>query len=150
MYGNSIPARTVGGDLFEYINFQQRYNIDGRIARALKIAELYLDPLPAGQPARNMVDDHVCCLENRLNHEPSTPLEYRKAKIGVGWVRSTTLIKEARPLGVDRRQFESCPETLFREMSWLGVRGAGTVGADLLEADFGTGAMFRLPVARGQ
>ena len=80
MYGNSIPAGTVGGDLFEYINFQQRYNIDGRIARALNLAKLYLDPLPAGQPARNMVDDHVCWLENRLNHEPSTLLEYRKAK----------------------------------------------------------------------
>jgi hypothetical protein len=25
MYGNSIPAETVGGDLFEYENFQQRY-----------------------------------------------------------------------------------------------------------------------------
>ena len=37
MYGNSIPAGTVGGDLFEYINFQQRYNIDARIARALNV-----------------------------------------------------------------------------------------------------------------
>jgi len=55
MYGNSVPAATVGGDLFEYISFQQRYNIDGRIARALKLAKLYLDPLPAGQSARNMV-----------------------------------------------------------------------------------------------
>jgi hypothetical protein len=72
-----FPRETVGGDLFEYINFQQRYNIDGRIARALKLAKLYLDPLPAGQPARNMVDDQ---LETRLNNEPSTPLEYRKAK----------------------------------------------------------------------
>jgi len=36
MYGNSIPAGTVGGDLFEYINFQQRYDIDARIQRALK------------------------------------------------------------------------------------------------------------------
>jgi len=80
MYGNSVPAGTVGGDLFEYINFQQRYNIDGRIARALKLAKLCLDPLPDGQPVRNMVDDHVCWLENRLNQEPSTPLEYRKAK----------------------------------------------------------------------
>src|ERR1700682_3516680 len=80
MYGNSIPAGTVGGDLFEYINFQQRYNIHRRIARALKLAKLYLDPLPAGQPARNMVDDHVCWLETRLNDEASTPLEYRKAK----------------------------------------------------------------------
>ena len=31
MYGNSIPAGPVGGDLFEYINFQQRYNIDARV-----------------------------------------------------------------------------------------------------------------------
>src|SRR5580704_17681847 len=76
MYGNSIPASTVGGDLFEYINFQQRYDIDGRIARALKLAKLYLDPLPAGQRSRYMVDDQVRWLENRENHEPSTPLEY--------------------------------------------------------------------------
>ena len=35
MYGNSIPAGRVGGDLFEYINFRQRYNIDRRkIGRA--------------------------------------------------------------------------------------------------------------------
>jgi hypothetical protein len=59
IYGNFIPAGTVGGDLFEYINFQQRYNIDGRIARAFDLAKLYLDPLPAGQPARNTVDDHL-------------------------------------------------------------------------------------------
>ena len=80
MYGNSIPAANADGDLFEYINFQQRYNIDGRIARALKLAKVYLDPLPAGQPARNMVDDHVYWLESRLSQEPSTPLEYRKTK----------------------------------------------------------------------
>jgi serine phosphatase RsbU (regulator of sigma subunit) len=80
MYGNSIPVGAVGGDLFEYINFQQRYDIDGRIARALKLARLYLEPLPAGLPARNMVDDHVYWLENRPNYEPSMALEYRKAK----------------------------------------------------------------------
>src|SRR6185437_3870905 len=34
MFGNSIPAGTVGGDLFEYINFQQRYDIDARIQQA--------------------------------------------------------------------------------------------------------------------
>jgi hypothetical protein len=27
MFGNSIPAETAGGDLFEYIDFQQRYDI---------------------------------------------------------------------------------------------------------------------------
>jgi hypothetical protein len=38
MYGDSIPAGTVGGDLFECINFQQRYDIDARIQRALKLS----------------------------------------------------------------------------------------------------------------
>jgi hypothetical protein len=59
MYGNSIPAGPVGGDLFEYINFQQRYDIDARIARALRRSENYLEPLPGGQSPRNMADAHV-------------------------------------------------------------------------------------------
>jgi len=46
MYGNAIPAGSVGGDLFEYINFQQRYNIDARIARALRLSNEYLEPAP--------------------------------------------------------------------------------------------------------
>ena len=54
MYGNSIPAGTVGGDIFEYINFQQRYDIDARIQRALKRSKQYLEPLPArAMPQRN-------------------------------------------------------------------------------------------------
>ena len=35
MYGNSVPVGIVGGDLFEYINFQQRYDVDARIQRAV-------------------------------------------------------------------------------------------------------------------
>src|SRR5437764_14973169 len=65
MYGNSIPAGTVGGDLFEYINFQQRYNIDARIAAALKMAAQYLEPLSPRQTPRNSVDDHVQWLKSR-------------------------------------------------------------------------------------
>ena len=42
MYGDSVPAGAVGGDLFEYINFQQRYDIDARIARALKLSKDYV------------------------------------------------------------------------------------------------------------
>ena len=45
MFGNSIPAGRVGGDLFEYINFQQRYNIDARTCRAIKLSQKYLEPL---------------------------------------------------------------------------------------------------------
>jgi hypothetical protein len=41
MYGDSIPAGTVGGDLFEYINFQQRHDIDTRIEQALKLSKSF-------------------------------------------------------------------------------------------------------------
>src|ERR1700675_5120931 len=61
MYGNSIPAGAVGGDLFEYINFQQRYNIDARIARALRLSKEYLESVLEAQPLRNSGDAHVGC-----------------------------------------------------------------------------------------
>jgi serine phosphatase RsbU (regulator of sigma subunit) len=80
MYGNSIPAGTVGGDLFEYINFQQRYNIDARIERALKLSAYYLEPLLPAQTPRNSVDDHVQWLESRPDFTPHAGIEYRKAK----------------------------------------------------------------------
>src|SRR5512140_936931 len=80
MYGNSIPAGSVGGDLFEYINFQQRYNIDARIADARKLAAEYLDPLVNGLPVRNSVDDHVQWLQSKPGFDPSAASEYRKAK----------------------------------------------------------------------
>jgi len=48
MYGNSIPTGTVGGDLFEYINFQQRYDIDASIQRSRTLSKEFLEPLPPG------------------------------------------------------------------------------------------------------
>lgn len=80
MYGNSIPAGTVGGDLFEYINFQQRYDIAIRIQRALKRSKKYLEPLPAGAAARNSVDDHVEWLKSRPGYKPGMEIEYREAR----------------------------------------------------------------------
>jgi hypothetical protein len=56
MYGNSIPAGTVGGDLFEYINFQQRYDIDARIQRAVKLLpESRNPPISSGYPTATQV-----------------------------------------------------------------------------------------------
>jgi serine phosphatase RsbU (regulator of sigma subunit) len=80
MYGNSIPAGTVGGDLFEYINFQQRYDIDARIQRALKRSKQYLEPLPAGAMPRNSVDDHVKWLKLRPGYMPEMESAYREAR----------------------------------------------------------------------
>jgi serine phosphatase RsbU (regulator of sigma subunit) len=80
MYGSSIPAGTVGGDLFEYINFQQRYDIDARIQRALKRSQEYLEPLPAGALPRNSVDDHVQWLKSRSDDKLESEREYRAAR----------------------------------------------------------------------
>ena len=80
MYGNSIPAGTVGGDLFEYINFQQRYDIDARISRALTFSKEFLEPLPPGSPPRNSVDAHVQWLKSRPGYTPEMEIEYRAAR----------------------------------------------------------------------
>src|SRR5437870_4661794 len=80
MYGNSVPAETVGGDLFEYINFQQRYDIDARIERALRLSKEFLEPLSACAPPRNSVDDHVEWLKSRPDYRPEMETEYRKAR----------------------------------------------------------------------
>lgn len=80
MFGNSIPAGTVGGDLFEYINFQQRYDIDARIQRADHLAKEFLEPLPSGVPIRNAVDDHVQWLKKTPRYEPEMETGYRFAR----------------------------------------------------------------------
>jgi len=80
MFGNSIPAETVGGDLFEYINFQQRYDLGARIQRAQRLAKEYLEPLAPGAPIRNAVDDHVRWLTGRPGYRPEMEAEYRFAK----------------------------------------------------------------------
>src|SRR5438874_9126113 len=80
MYGNSIPAGTVGGDLYQYINFQQRYDIDARIQRALKRSKKYLEPLPTGAAPHNSVDDNVEWLKSRPGYKPEMETEYRDAR----------------------------------------------------------------------
>jgi serine phosphatase RsbU (regulator of sigma subunit) len=80
MYGDSIPAGSVGGDLFEYINFQQRYNIDARIASALQLSRDYLEALPSGQTPQNAVDEHVQWLRSKAAPGLLAEADYRKAK----------------------------------------------------------------------
>ncbi len=80
MYGNSIPAGSVGGDLFEYINFQQRYDIDARIRGALSRAKEFLEPLSPGAMPRNSVDDHVEWLKSRPGYSPEMETGYRRAR----------------------------------------------------------------------
>src|SRR6266699_6311224 len=76
MYGNSVPVGRVGGDLFEYINFQQRYDVDARIRQAPKLSKEFLDPLPAGAPPRNSVDDHLEWLKSRPDYRSEMEAAY--------------------------------------------------------------------------
>src|SRR5205814_9911560 len=80
MYGNSIPAGTVGGDLFEYINFQQRYDIDARIQRAHRLSREFLEPLPSATLVRNSVDDHVQWLKSKSDYTAEIESQYRQAR----------------------------------------------------------------------
>jgi len=80
MYGDSIPAGAVGGDLFEYINFQQRYDIDTRIEHALKLSKEFLVPHPPGMPDHNSVDDHVEWLKSKLDYRSEMGAAYREAR----------------------------------------------------------------------
>src|SRR5260370_7193568 len=76
MYGDSIPAGMVGGDLFEYVNFQQRYDMEGRIRNALKLSEEFLDsPIPRRRP-RHSVETHVTWLKSRPNYTPTNDQEH--------------------------------------------------------------------------
>jgi hypothetical protein len=80
MFRDSIPAANADGDLFEYINFQQRYNLDARIERANKLATQYLEPLPDGLAARDAVDAHLQWLKSRPDYTPVEAPDYRKAE----------------------------------------------------------------------
>jgi len=80
MYGNSIPAGTVGGDLFEYINFQQRYDIDARIARALKLSQEFLRAHAPGSPDRNSVDEIIEWFQSRPDYRAELESAYRQAR----------------------------------------------------------------------
>jgi serine phosphatase RsbU (regulator of sigma subunit) len=80
MHGNSIPAGAVGGDLYEYINFQQRYDIDARIARALRLSRDCLESLPDGRSPRNLVDAHVEWMQSKPGFNAADAAQYRGAK----------------------------------------------------------------------
>src|SRR5882762_3451800 len=80
MYGNSVPVESVGGDLFEYINFRQRYDIDVRIQQAINLSMEFLDPLPLGATPRNSVDDHVQWMRSRPDYRSEMEAEYRAAR----------------------------------------------------------------------
>jgi serine phosphatase RsbU (regulator of sigma subunit) len=80
MYGDSIPAEAVGGDLFEYINFQQRYDIDARIRNAEKLSAEFLRPTAPGEPHCTSVDDYMDWLKARPEYRVELEAAYREVR----------------------------------------------------------------------
>ena len=72
MYGASLPAGRAGGDLFEYINFQQRYDLDARIRRALLLSQEYLQG--------PQTDDFLAWLKLRPTFRPDIESAYRQTR----------------------------------------------------------------------
>jgi len=75
-----FPPEPWGVDLFEYINFQQRYDVDGRIQLALKRSQEFLEKLAIGASPRNSVDDHVNWLKSRAGFSSEKETAYREAR----------------------------------------------------------------------
>ena len=84
MYGNSIPAGSVGGDLFEYINLQQRTTLMPALLWRYLRARQYLEPFPEGQPIRNSVG-RACVM---VNGRSKTTVPCWRRNIGVRGVQS--------------------------------------------------------------
>jgi serine phosphatase RsbU (regulator of sigma subunit) len=80
MYGDSIPAGTVGGDLFEYINFQQRYDIDARITSALTLSEEYRSRNSRKAADCNSADGYMDWLKSRPDYRIELEQAYREIR----------------------------------------------------------------------
>jgi len=80
MYGRSVPTGRAGGDLFEYINFQQRYDLDARIRRALRLSKDCLQAHPAGASDCTSVDDFMEWLKARADFRPEMETAYRQTR----------------------------------------------------------------------
>src|SRR5437660_6755269 len=143
MYGNSIPAGSVGGDLFEYINFQQRYNIDARIARALKQSKQYLEPLPKGQTPRNSVDEHVQWLKSKPAYNSAAAAEYRRAKSSEQlriaenlqelYTTAGVLLVDAQGHGIISAKIASTVHDTFHALMLAELDRNGTTTPDIFE-----------------
>jgi len=143
MFGNSIPAGTVGGDLFEYINFQQRYDIEARIHQAERLSKQFLESLRPGDPVRNSVDDHVRWLKGTPGYRPEMEAEYRFAKsseqarvaqdLGELCFTAGVLLVDAQGHGIISAKIASTVHDTFHALMLTELDRYGKVTPELLE-----------------
>ena len=143
MYGNSIPAGTVGGDLFEYINFDQRYDIAARIERALKRSKEFLVPLPAGALPRNSVDDQVEWLKTKPGFRSEVETAYRTARsseqqrvaedLGELYSTAGVLLVDAQGHGIISAKIASTVHDTFHALMLAELDHCGKTTPELFE-----------------
>ena len=143
MYGNSIPAESVGGDVFEYINFQQRYDIDARIARAEELSREYLVPLAGATDARNEVDVHVQWMRSKPAYTETDIINYRKAKSSEQarvaenlhelYTTAGVLLVDAQGHGIVAAKIASSVHDTFHAFMLSELDRNGSVTTDLFE-----------------
>ncbi|HUM05503.1 MAG TPA: PP2C family protein-serine/threonine phosphatase [Terriglobales bacterium] len=143
MYGNSIPAGSVGGDVYEYINFQQRYNIEGRIARARRLAKEYLEPTAPGAKPRNEVDLHAQWMASKPNYTAADIDQYRKAKSSEQvriaenlrglYTTAGVLLVDAQGHGIIAAKIASTVHDTFHAFMLSELDRNGTITPDLFE-----------------
>jgi serine phosphatase RsbU (regulator of sigma subunit) len=143
IFGNSIPAGNVGGDLYEYINFQQRYDIEARIDRAQRLSKDFLEPLAPSVVPRNPVDDHVQWLKGTRDYRSEMEAEYRFAKSSeqvrvaefLRDLRSTAgvLLVDAQGHGVISAKIASTVHDTFHALMLTELDRYGRVTPELLE-----------------
>lgn len=141
MYGDSIPAQTVGGDLFESINFQQRYDIDARIRNALKSSEEYLRSNPSD--ASNCADDYLGWLKSRPEYREELESAYRQIrsleKVRVAenlaglYEMAGILLVDAQGHGVISAKIASTVHDTFHALMLCELERYGTTTPELFE-----------------
>ncbi|HYP08352.1 MAG TPA: PP2C family protein-serine/threonine phosphatase [Bryobacteraceae bacterium] len=80
MYGECQPAQTAGGDLFEYINFQHRYDVDARIESALKASRDILEDKPSRRSDCNGPSDYMQWLKARPDYRSEWEGAYKQVR----------------------------------------------------------------------
>ena len=80
MYGNSRLRETVGGDLFEYINFRNGMTSMRGISAPCSFRSSFWSRCREGAPPRNSVDDQVLWLKTRPGFTPAMETEYRESR----------------------------------------------------------------------
>lgn len=143
MYGRSIPADTAGGDLFEYINFAHRYDIDARISNALKLSNEFLRPHPLGQRDCNTIDDHVDWLKSRPDYRDGLEIAYREIRslerkqvaenLAGLYETAGVLLVDAQGHGVISAKIASTVHDTFHAFMLSELDRYGTTTAELFE-----------------